>query len=372
MKPGATAVKHFCQVAMNSVGGEGGSAARACGAVCERVAVSDRADEHAPGAAARAPGHEHHHAPAWALSLAFVVGVLVVVQSRSNGELAVAVQDGLFAAVLSFSTGAAILLVLIAARRPTRHALRVSLPALLRARELRWWHLIGGLGGALLVAGQGIAVPLLGVALFTVGMVAGNTGTSLVVDRTGIGPGVPRPLTARRVVAAVGVTAAVALAVSGRFSSGDLVVWAVVLVLVAGAGTALQSAVNGQVAVRTGDPIAATSVNFAVGFTALLSALAIEHLAGHAWIAPPPPWEEPWLWLGGPVGVAFIATATIVVKPLGVLLFGLLNISGQLAGSLVSDLVFPTQGTVVGWQLLAGMALTAASVALAATRPRRR
>jgi bacterial/archaeal transporter family-2 protein len=296
----------------------------------------------------------------------------VVVQSRSNGELAVAVGDGLFAAVLSFGTGALILLVIIALRPATRQALGTSLPSLLRSGQLRWWHLLGGLGGALLVAGQGIAVPLLGVALFTVGMVAGNTGTSLVVDRIGLGPGVRRPLTARRVVAAVGVTVAVALAVSGRFSSGDLVLWAVALVLVAGAGTALQSAVNGQVAVRSGDPLAATSVNFAVGLTALLVALGIEHLAGHAWVAPPPPWEQPWLWLGGPVGVLFIASATIVVKPLGVLLFGLLNIAGQLTGSLVSDLVFPTQGTVVSWQLLTGMALTAASVALAATRPRRR
>jgi transporter family-2 protein len=334
--------------------------------------VSDRADASAPEAETRGAGHEHHHAPLWALSLAFVVGVLVVVQSRSNGELAVAVHDGLFAAVLSFGTGALILLVIIGLRPRTRRALGTALPALLRSGQLRWWHLIGGLGGALLVAGQGIAVPLLGVALFTVGMVAGNTGTSLAVDRSGLGPGVPRPLTPRRVVAAIGVTIAVALAVSGRFSSGDLVLWAVALVLCAGAATALQSAVNGQVAVRTGDPFAATSVNFAVGLTALLVALAIEHLAGHAWIAPPPPWEQPWLWLGGPVGVLFIASSTIVVKPLGVLLFGLLNIAGQLTGSLVSDLVFPTQGTVVSWQLLAGMALTAASVVLAATRSRRR
>ncbi len=334
--------------------------------------MSDPADERAVVAPSVGTAHEHHHAPVWALTLAFVVGLLVVIQSRSNGELAVAVHDGLFAAVLSFGVGALILLVVIGLRPATRRALVVSLPARLRTRQLRWWHLVGGLGGALLVAGQGIAVPLLGVALFTVGMVAGNTGTSLLVDRFGLGPGVPRPLTVRRVVAAVGVTLAVGLAVSGRLRSGDLVAWALVLVLIAGAATAVQSAVNGQVAVQTGDPLAATSVNFAVGLTALLVALGVEHLAGHAWVAPPPPWEQPWLWLGGPVGVLFIASATIVVKPLGVLLFGLLNIAGQLTGSLISDLVFPTQGTVVSWQLLSGMALTAASVALAATRPRRR
>ncbi len=325
--------------------------------------------ERPQGGRPSSPVH-HHHPPLWAMALAFGVGLLVVAQSRSNGELAVVVGDGLLAAVLSFVSGALILLVVIAARPATRRALTHGLPVELRAGRLRWWHLVGGLGGALLVAGQGLAVPLLGVALFTVGMVAGNTGTSLVVDRIGLGPGAARAVTARRVVAAVGATAAVALAVSGRAASGDLVVWAVVLVLVAGAAVAIQPALNGQVALRTGDPLAATAVNFAVGLAALLAALAVEHLAGHAWRVPPAPWEEPLLWLGGPVGVLFIASAAVVVRPLGVLLFGLLNIAGQLTGSLVSDLLFPTQGTVLGGQLIAGMVLTGASVALAATRPR--
>jgi transporter family-2 protein len=328
--------------------------------------------EREASAAASSTMHEHHHHPLWAMALAFGVGVLVIVQARSNGELAVVVGDGLLAAVLSFTTGALILAVIVAARPTTRCALIDALPRELRASRLRWWHLIGGLGGALLVAGQGLAVPLLGVALVTVIMVAGNTGTSLLVDRAGIGPGVPRPVTARRVVAAVGATLAVGLAVSGRFGSGDLVLWAVALVLVAGAAVAVQPALNGQVALRIGDPLAATAVNFAVGLSALVVALGIEHVVGHYWSAPPAPWEQPLLWLGGPVGVLFIASATIVVKPLGVLLFGLLNIAGQLTGSLVSDLVFPTPGTVVGWQLLAGVALTGASVLLAATRPRRR
>lgn len=322
------------------------------------------------GGRSRTPAPVHHHAPLWAMALAFGVGLLVVAQSRSTGELAVVVGDGIFAAVLSFVAGALILVVVIGARRSSRRALRHALPAELRAGRLRWWHLLGGLGGALLVAGQGLAVPLLGVALFTVVMVAGNTGTALLVDRVGLGPGSARAVTRRRVVAAVGATAAVALAVSGRAEAGDLVVWAVVLVLVAGAAVAVQPALNGQVALRTADALAATAVNFAVGLAALLGALAVEHLAGHTWSAPPAPWDEPLLWLGGPVGVLFIASAAIVVRSLGVLLFGLLNIAGQLTGSLVSDLLFPTPGTVVGWQLLAGMVLTGASVALAATRPR--
>jgi hypothetical protein len=53
-----------------------------------------------------------------------------------------------------------------------------------------------------------------------------------------------------------------------------------------------------------------------------------------------------------------------------VLLFGLVNIAGQLCASLASDVFFPTPGTVVGWQLVAGVVLTLFSVILAATRPR--
>lgn len=297
--------------------------------------------------------------------------MLVVIQSRSNGELSVAVGDALLASVLSFTSGALILAVIVLSRPVSRRALTVALPQELRARRLRWWHLVGGLGGALFVASQSIAVPLMGVAVFTVVTVAGTTGTSLGVDRSGIGPGEPRPVTARRVVAAVGATATVALAVSGRFSSGDLVLSALVLSFVAGAAVAIQPALNGQVASRTGDPFAATVVNFAVGLTALLVALGVEHLLGHAWTAPPAPWQAPLLWLGGPVGVAFIASASLVVKPLGVLLFGLLNIAGQLSGSLVSDIAFPTPGTVVSWQLVLGVVCTLASVTLAAVRPRR-
>jgi transporter family-2 protein len=115
---------------------------------------------------------------------------------------------------------------------------------------------------------------------------------------------------------------------------------------------------------------ATTAVNFAVGTTALLLALAVEHALGHGWTAPPLPWEQPVLWLGGPVGILFIVGATVVVKPLGVLLYGLLSIAGQLSTSLLLDLVLPTPGTVVTWQLITGVVLTGFAVAWAAQTPR--
>jgi transporter family-2 protein len=49
--------------------------------------------------------------------------------------------------------------------------------------------MLGGVGGAMFVAAQGLVVPTLG-ALFTVAVVAGQTGNSLVADRLGWAPAV--------------------------------------------------------------------------------------------------------------------------------------------------------------------------------------
>ncbi len=295
---------------------------------------------------------------------------MAAAQSRINGQLAIEVHDGLLAAVISFSTGLVLVGVIALSLPRPRLALLQMLPEQVRSGSIPWWQLVGGLLGATFVAGQGLVVPLLGVALFTVLSVAGSTTSSILTDRAGIGPGGSRPVTARRVLAAVGTVLAVGLAVSGRLSVGDLVVWALVLAVVAGGMTGVQPALNGQIAAKTGEPLVATVVNFVGGTAGLLLALSIEHLAGHSWTAPPAPWREPVLWLGGTIGVAFILAAVIVVRPLGVLLLSLLTTAGQLTGALLSDVFFPTPGTVVGWQLVAGVVVTLASVILAATRSR--
>lgn len=324
------------------------------------------------GAGAGSPASVHRRHPLWAIALAFGVGFCVVVQARSNGEMAVVTGDPLLTGVLSLVGGLLILGTISVLRPTTRRALVFSLPAELRARRLKPWHLLGGVGGAVFLAAQVVGVPLLGVAIVTVASVAGTTAMSVAVDRWGIGPAGVRAVSARRIAGAVGATVAVGVAVSGRFVDGDLVVWAVLLVLSAGAVVAVQLALNGVVAQRTQDPIAAAVVNFVLALVLLLLALGVEHLAGHGWSPPPAPWEQTVLWLGGPMGVLFISVAALVVRPLGVLLFGLLNVAGQLSGSLISDVVFPTPGTAVSWQLVAGAALALAAVAWTSVPARRR
>jgi transporter family-2 protein len=51
-----------------------------------------------------------------------------------------------------------------------------------------------------------------------------------------------------------------------------------------------------------------------------------------------------------------------------VLLYSLLSVGGQLVGALLTDLLVPAPGVELGWQVVAGVLLTAVSVAIASLR----
>jgi transporter family-2 protein len=338
------------------------------------------------------PNERRHHR--WAVLVGLLgtvlVGVLVAAQSRVNGELApqfvpdevarfgwrgpadAAVASGIDAAVLSFSIGW--VLVLLATLVSTRGRLGVGrVRAALRAGDLRWWMLLGGLGGASFIAGQGIAVPVLGVSVFTVATVAGVTIGGLLVDRFGLAPGGVRPYTARRVVGCVVAVLGVALSVSGSLSDGiasgaAVAVFVVVLVLCLpiGAATAAQQAVNGRVAQQAGTPWVAGLVNFTAGLTALLLARLV--LVGTVGFGPLP--QQWWLYLSGPIGLSFIILGAVLVRTLGVLLLSLGNTAGQLVGSIAIDEVFPTSAGRPGLVQVVAAVVIFAAVALAASRPR--
>jgi transporter family-2 protein len=72
-----------------------------------------------------------------------------------------------------------------------------------------------------------------------------------------------------------------------------------------------------------------------------------------------------WIYLGGSIGVAFIASATWAIRKLGALRFVMGSVAGQLLGSLLIDLFAPTEGTKVSFNLVAGLAITLVAVLLA-------
>jgi bacterial/archaeal transporter family-2 protein len=75
---------------------------------------------------------------------------------------------------------------------------------------------------------------------------------------------------------------------------------------------------------------------------------------------------EPWLYLGGPIGVTFIAVAAAVVRLTGVLLLGLATVAGQVVGAVLLDLLLPAAASRPDATTLIGAALTLVAVAIAA------
>ena len=308
------------------------------------------------------------------LLLAVSAGLLVPVQGRINGALGTVLADGLAAAVVSFSTGLVLMIAISLLLPKGRAGLAQVLPALRERRFPRYYVLAGGIG-ALFVFAQSFTVGLLGVALFTVAAVTGQTLSGLLVDRMGIGPAGKRPITGIRVLGSVLTVAAVAWAVSPRFASGAAggaggaggsdpmaLVLPVLLPVLAGFLMSFQQAMNGTATVHYRTPITATLVNFVAGSIVLWLAWLIKLAAAGPGHALPGEW---WYYLGGPMGCVFIAVAAFLVRSLGVLVTGLGMIAGQLLGSLALDLALPAPGTVVALPTVLGTLLTLAAIVLA-------
>jgi transporter family-2 protein len=291
-----------------------------------------------------------------ALVATVVSGSLVALQQRVNGELGVVLDDALLAALVSFGTGLVVVVAVVVARPRSRAAVAA-------VRRVPWWARLGGLGGASLVAAGAAAAPRIGVALLTVGLVAGQTTGGLVVDRAGLGPGGTHLLTWPRLAGAALCLVAVAIGTLGR-SSGRAE--PVLLALVVGAGflIALQQAFNGRVRMATGDAGVATLVNFVVGTTALglavAVAVAVRGLPTGEW-----PGADRWyLYLGGPIGASFVAVAAVVVRRLGVLRLGLAVIAGQIVGAIAVDLALPANKDGIAPATVLGAVLTLVAVAV--------
>jgi transporter family-2 protein len=219
------------------------------------------------------------------------------------------------------------------------------------------WTLGAGVLGASFVAMQTHVVPIAGVALFTVASLAGQTGISLWVDRLGLTGGAKAAITKRRIMAAVITVLAVLVSSWDRFAMSDFSILAIGLAVFAGTWVGLQRALNGQINSYSKRSFATSQLNFITGTSFLLMLLLIrsvftDHSIMNFKIAP---W---WMFLGGSIGVIYIALSAHIVQHLGVLEFTLFSVGGMLIGSLLIDFVFPTKGTVISPYLIAGIALT--------------
>lgn len=299
-----------------------------------------------------------------AVGAAVLAGVFIAAQGRANGGLASAGAGVLLASLFSYlGTLATVLLVLLARRRGG------AAVATLRQRGRWWWYAVG-LGGIPSVLAFSYGVPIVGVAVASVGTVAGQTVAGLLLDTYGVGVATRMPLNPRRLLAALTAVAGLALSVlAGQAADGTGAARAVAigaLFFVAGVGLAVQNAGNGAVSRLSADPMVPTLTSVLGGTAGMLLVLAVAG-AGGALAGTSLPGSG-WLYLGGPLGAGIVVLSVWAVGHLGTFTLTLATVGGQLAAALVVDLV---AGVAVSPATVASVAAISVATALGVGRSSR-
>ena len=287
--------------------------------------------------------------------LAALSGILIAAQSRVNGGLSAALGNSTEAAVYSFGSGFLLLNIIALANPKVRQGIR-RIVAGVKSGELPAWRLSAGIMGGIFVAIQTFTVPLIGVALLSVVMIAGQTLASLIVDRIGITGGGKQAITVRRVLAAAITIFAVLVAVWEEIQLANISPIPIVIVFVGGFMIGVQRALNGQINDVSGQSFSTTWLNFFMGTTTLVILLVINTARGEKLVGlPSSPW---WIYWGGTIGVLYIAASSVIVAKIGVLSFTLFATGGQLIGSLIFDLLAPPEDVTIGFNLILGILIT--------------
>lgn len=279
-----------------------------------------------------------------------ISGMLVALQSRINGEFGLALGNGALAAAISFTIGLVMITLAMGLSKRGRAGLS-SLRGALTRRELPWWSMLGGLGGAFLVLTQGLTAGILGVALFSIAVVTGQSLGAVAIDSRGWFGVAKVALGPRRIIGAIIVLGGVALAVDIQPGALTQSSGLFLLPLAAGFGTGFQQAVNGRVKTVAASALTATFMNFLVGAIALVVVYLVALPFTGVGVGLASSW---WLWTGGLIGASFILVQVTTVNIIGVLGLGVSLISGQLIGSIILDAVAPlatsglTQATLIG------------------------
>jgi len=277
-------------------------------------------------------------------------------QARANGELSHRMGNPIEAALVSFGSGLLIISLISLFTPAIRNGMK-NLKSAVNRKEIPVWTLFAGMLGGSFVAVQTQIVPIIGVAIYSVASIAGQTAASLIVDRIGLTGGGKKQITVRRVAAAAVTVIAVLVSVLDRIEAQNLSLFAVVFGGFAGAIVGVQRALNGQINESTHQSFATSWLNFIMGTAFLFIFLAIGVLINRTEIValPSGPW---WMYMGGTIGVIYIAFTSTIVQHLGVLTFTLISVGGQLVGSLLIDLYSPTQGVQISTYLVTGIVMT--------------
>ncbi|MBU7448806.1 MULTISPECIES: DMT family transporter [Lactiplantibacillus] len=116
----------------------------------------------------------------WRL-LGIGAGMLIATQAAINGHLGTILQSSVHAAMVSFTVGAVLLLLLIAVLRVPTKPLQIAL----QAGRSYWWMWIGGFLGAAYVFGSAWLVPQIGTGQVVVIALFGQLLFSAIIEQFG-------------------------------------------------------------------------------------------------------------------------------------------------------------------------------------------
>jgi transporter family-2 protein len=294
---------------------------------------------------------------------------MIAFQARANGELSYRLDNAPQAALVSFSSGLFFITIYAIFSPKIKEGIKRLRSAVSSGEIPKIRLLAGSLGGAF-VALQTSVVPLIGVALYSVASIAGQSAVSLLVDRIGLTGGGVKLISTRRISAAFITVLAVLVSVIDKLEADNFQLFALLLALIAGALVGVQRALNGQINEYSQNSYTTSLLNFITGTSFLTLFIIILIALGRVELQPLPvgPW---WIYTGGVIGVIYIAATSLIVQHLGVLTFTLFSVGGQLIASLLLDIYSPTQGVSVSWYLVSGIAMTYVGVLVGGVRQSR-
>ena len=301
--------------------------------------------------------------------LAALSGVMIAFQARANGELSYRLDNAPQAALVSFSSGLFFITIYAIFSPKIKEGIK-RLKSAVSSGEIPKIRLLAGALGWAFVALQTSVVPLIGVALYSVASIAGQSAVSLLVDRIGLTGGGVKLISPRRIAAAFITVIAVLVSVVDKLEADNFQLFALLLALIAGALVGVQRALNGQINEYSQNSYTTSLLNFITGTSFLTLFIIILIALGRVELQPLPvgPW---WIYTGGVIGVIYIAATSLIVQHLGVLTFTLFSVGGQLIASLLLDIYSPTQGVSVSWYLVSGIAMTYIGVLVGGVRQSR-
>ena len=289
--------------------------------------------------------------------LAFVAGIAATLQAGVSGQLARELNDGIMAALIS-NIGGTLFTGLFLLNPEVRKKGKKLFQDVVSGKFAKW-QLLGGVAGAIYISTASSTVSIIGTGLFTVVLVASQNMSGIVVDRFGLSSGSRKKITPKRSIAAVIGIVAVLLSVSDF--QGKILWIPIVAVVMAGLAVTVQYSLNGRVTKVANSQVSAF-INFPMSLITVSLTLIVMNLFGKDWNTWPNQW---WLYTAGFLGAVVVYLAAATIRTLGVLLFGLASVAGQLITSIALDVILPNANINVGWALISGAGLMLLAVYLA-------